>query len=74
MILMNTRLADQIYQAVNMLPDQYAREALDFVEFLAKKSERSDDLENDLIQAQAFSMRNVWGNEEDEVWNDVKPL
>ena len=70
----NTRLADQIYAAVKPLPDHYAREALDFIEFLTRKAEHKDAYEHDLIQAQEISMRNVWSNEEDEVWNDVKPL
>ena len=71
---MNTRLADQICDAASMLTDQYAREAIDYIEFLLINNERRDDPENDLIQAQAFSMRHVWEGEEDEVWNDVEPL
>ena len=71
---MNTRLADEIYEAVNRLPDSYAREALNFVEFLAKKIKYTDQQGNNLIQAQEISMRHVWDNDEDEVWNDIKPL
>ncbi len=71
---MNTRLADQIYAAIKPLPERYAREALDFIEFLAKKAELDDESEQNLIRAQEISMRNVWDNEDDEVWNDVKPL
>lgn len=71
---MNTQLADQIYAAVKPLPEHYAREALDFIEFLAKKAGLKDVSEQNLIQAQEMSMRNVWDNEDDEVWNAVKPL
>ena len=69
---MNTRLADQIYEAVKPLPENYAQEALDFIEFLSKKAAHKD--EHDLTQAQQISMSHIWGNEDDEVWNDVKPL
>jgi len=69
---MNTQLADKIYEAVQPLPERYAQEALDFIEFLSKKAARKD--EYDLTQAQEISMSNIWRNEDDEVWNDVKPL
>ena len=66
------KLADRIYEAVQPLPEHYAQEALDFIEFLSKKSARKD--ERDLTHAQEISMNNIWSNEDDEVWNDVKPL
>jgi len=71
-VTMNTRLADRIYEAVQPLPEHYAQEALDFIQFLLKKAARKDGC--DLTQAQEISMRNIWENEDDEVWNDVKPL
>lgn len=71
---MSTPLAEQIYSAVKPLPDHYAQEVLDFVEFLSSKVNNDAAQMNDLMQAQSVSMQQVWGNDEDEVWNDVKPL
>lgn len=71
---MSAPLAEQIYTAVKPLPERYMQEVLDFVEFLSAKVRQGDALEQDLMRAQSLSMQNVWGNQEDEVWNDVKPI
>lgn len=71
---MSAPLAEQIYTAVKPLPERYLQEVLDFVEFLSTKAKQDDAMEQDLIRAQSLSIQTVWGNQEDEVWNDVKPI
>jgi hypothetical protein len=62
-------IADLVYEQVKTLPDQLAREVLDFVGYLRERQERQDW--RNLAQAQAGSLAPVWDNAEDEVWNDV---
>ncbi len=62
-------IAETIYEQVQVLPDYAAREVLDFVAFLQSRLDRQQDV--DLANAQAESMRSVWDNQDDEVWNDV---
>jgi hypothetical protein len=62
-------IADRIYEAVKPLPDTLAREVLDFVEFLRARGEQG--AYDNLAAAQATSMRDVWDNPDDEVWNDT---
>lgn len=62
-------LADKIYEAVKPFPDPLAREVLDFVEFLRARGEQ-DSCDN-LVAAQVLSMRGVWDNPDDEIWNDA---
>lgn len=62
--------AEQIYQAVKPLPEPLAREVLHYVEFLRTKFEHKEDL--NFLLAQKTSMRQVWDNPEDEVWNSVE--
>ena len=71
---MSAPLAEQIYTAVKLLPEHYLQEVLDFVEFLSTKAKQDDAMEQDLMRAQSLSMQTVWGNQEDEAWNDVKPI
>jgi hypothetical protein len=56
-------IADLVYEQVKTLPDQLAREVLDFVGYLRERC--------DLANAQTASLAPVWDNAEDEVWNDV---
>lgn len=62
-------IADLVYEQVKTLPDQLAREMLDFVGYLRERGERSEW--RDLVKAQAASLAPVWDNAEDEIWNDV---
>lgn len=62
-------LADKIYEAVKPLPEALAREVLDFVEFL--RTRREQESYDNLAAAQALSMRGVWDNSDDEIWNDA---
>lgn len=64
---MNT--AEIIYERTKNLPEPLAREVLDFVNFIALKSERAET--ENLILAQQSSLAGIWGNAEDEVWNQA---
>jgi hypothetical protein len=62
-------LAEQIYENAKPLPDEYAREALRFIEYLRYKAFDQGDVS--VMAAQQTSMDTIWSNEDDEVWNDV---
>ncbi len=62
-------LAEQIYEEVKSLPDQLAREVLDFAGYLRDRQNRADW--RDLAAAQAHSLESVWNNNEDSVWDDA---
>ncbi len=62
-------IADQIYEQVKALPEQLAREVLDFAGYLRERQERSEW--RNLTAGQSQSMDAVWDNDEDEVWNNV---
>ena len=62
-------VADLVYEQVKALPDQLAREVLDFVGYLRDRGDRTDW--RNLMNAQAGSLTPVWDNAEDKVWDDV---
>jgi hypothetical protein len=62
-------IAELIFEQVKKLPDQAAREVLEFVGFIRERGERADW--RDLMNAQAASLAPVWDNAEDKVWDDV---
>lgn len=62
-------IADQIYEQVKALPEQLAREVLDFAGYLRERQERAEW--RNLSAAQTQSLDAVWDNDEDEVWNNV---
>jgi hypothetical protein len=62
-------IAELVYEQVKTLPDQLAREVLDFVGYLRERGHRADW--RDLMNAQSASLAPVWDNVEDEVWDDV---
>lgn len=64
-------LAEQVYQAVQPLPEPMVQEVLDFALFLRQREERSEW--HNLMLAQASSLAD-WDNAEDEVWNDVPAI
>jgi hypothetical protein len=62
-------IADQVYEQVKTLPDQLAREVL---EFAVRLRERRDNRDwRDLMNAQSASLVPVWNTEEDKVWDDA---
>ena len=65
-------IAEQIYEEVRTLPEELAREVLDFVGFLEDKYALKSASDQDLQRAQAPVMSHVWDNPtDDEVWNDL---
>lgn len=59
-------IAELIFEEVKKLPDQAAREVLDFVGYVRERGEWRD-----LMNAQAASLAPLWENAEDEVWNNA---
>jgi len=64
-------IAHQIYEEVQQLPDDLAKEVLEFIGYIGAKHRLSAMGENGLKKAQEKVMENVWGNRDDEVWNDL---
>lgn len=64
-------IAEQIFKEVQGLPDELAKEVLDFVEYLEARHGLRDQETQDLTRGQAAAMDAVWNNKEDDVWNDV---
>jgi hypothetical protein len=62
-------IAELVYQQVKALPDQLAREVLDFVGYLRERQDHADWC--DLINAQAGSLAPVWDSAADKVWDDA---
>jgi hypothetical protein len=62
-------LADLVYEQVKELPEQLAREVLDFVGYLREGRDRNQW--RDLMNAQVTGLTTVWDNPEDQVWDNV---
>ncbi len=62
-------LAELAFEQFKTLPDEQAREVLDFIGFLKEKQERAEFM--DLMMAQETALKHIWDNPEDEVWNDL---
>jgi hypothetical protein len=62
-------IAELIYEQVKKLPDQAAREVLDFVGYIRERSERGEW--RDLMNGQSASLAPVWDNPEDQVWDNA---
>jgi hypothetical protein len=62
----NMTIAELIYEQVKKLPDQAAREVLDFVGYIRERGEWRD-----LMNAQSASLAPVWDNSEDQVWDNA---
>jgi len=62
-------IAEIVYEQVKALPDQLAREVLDFVGYLRERQGQSEW--RDLMNAQATGLAAVWDNLEDDAWNDA---
>jgi hypothetical protein len=65
-------IAELIFEQVKKLPDQAAREVLDFVGYIRERGERGERGEwRDLMNAQSASLAPVWDNSEDQVWDNA---
>ena len=60
-------IADLIYEQVKALPNQLAREVLDFAGFLRERQDRAEWRD----APQPRTLASVWDNSEDKVWDDV---
>ncbi len=63
--------ADKIIREVERLPEQLAREVLDFIGYIEFKHGLKDQMTEEMKQAQEPVMANVWNNPEDDVWNEL---
>jgi hypothetical protein len=62
-------IADVVYEQVKTLPEQLAREVLDFVGYLRERQARSEW--RDLMSAQVTGLAAVWDNAEEKAWDDA---
>jgi hypothetical protein len=63
-------LAELAYEQMKTLPDEQAREVLDFIGFLKEKRERAEIL--DLMAALETALSHIWDNpEDDEAWDKL---
>jgi hypothetical protein len=62
-------LADLVSEQVKELPEQLAREVLDFVGYLREGGDRNQW--RDLMNSQVTGLTAVWDNPEDQVWDNV---
>jgi hypothetical protein len=62
-------IAEVVYEQVKTLPDQLAREVLDFVGYLRERQARVEW--RDLMSAQTTGLSAAWDNAEDKAWDDV---
>lgn len=65
----NALLTQKILETVSQLPDDQAREVLDFATFVSQRIRLSDW--HDLQNAQLTALTELWDNGEDEVWNEA---
>lgn len=65
-------IAEEIYRRAQVLPEEAAREVLDFIGYLEQKYERPPDQAWRTEQTrQVAGSRYVRENPNDEVWNDL---
>jgi len=62
-------VADIAIAQLKSLPEDMAAEVLDFIGYLKEKQERAEHA--DLSAAQEDTLRQIWDNPEDEVWNEL---
>ena len=62
--------AEIIFEQVKTLPENLAREVLDFIGYVKERAER--EAVRELMAAQETSLREIWEIPEDEVRNDAQ--
>ena len=62
---------ERICREARRLPEDLAREVLDFIGYLEQRHGLRDVVAEDLAGAQEPAMRHVWESPEDDVWNDL---
>jgi hypothetical protein len=61
-------VADKICEKARELPEPLAKEVLEFIERIS--GYRNSGIE-EFKKAQELSMKSIWENEEDDIWNDL---
>jgi len=64
-------ITELICREANRLPDNLAREVLDFIEYLQFKHDLRDPSTDQMRAAQRKVMDRIWDNPDDEVWNEL---
>ena len=65
-------MAERIYREAQLLPDELAREVLDFIGYIEARYDLKSAMDRDLQEAQQGPLERVWANPtDDEVWNDL---
>ena len=68
---MNASLTARIQYKISRLPEPLVGEVLDFIDFLVHRHGSNQSDTDFLMAAQEPSMRKVWDNPDDDVWNDL---
>jgi len=61
-------VADKICEKARDLPEPLARKVLDFIDQI---STRQDFVAEALKKGQEPVMKQIWDNDEDDIWNDL---
>ena len=61
-------VADKICKKAKDLPEPLAKEVLDFIEQINAKQDIGAE---ELKKAQVPTMKRIWDNKEDDVWNEL---
>ena len=64
-------LAELAYQELQRLPQPIVQEVIDFIGYLEQKHGIDDA---NFMLAQSESLSKTWENDEDDAWNDFKPV
>ncbi|MEO5340729.1 MAG: DUF2281 domain-containing protein [Magnetococcus sp. MYC-9] len=66
---MTTNLSGRVQREIDLLPAPLVQEVLDFIGYLVHRHGLDKTADDPLKAAQELSMRKVWDNPDDEVWN-----
>jgi len=64
-------ITEIICREADRLPEELAREVLDFIEYLHFKHDLRDASTDHVRFAQKGVMDRIWDNPDDEVWNEL---
>ncbi len=68
---MTTNLSERIQHEIGQLPAPLLQEVINFIGYLAHRHGIEKGNTDPWKTAQELSMRKVWDNLDDEVWNDL---
>jgi hypothetical protein len=64
-------ITEEIYQQVQSLPEDMAREVLEFINYLKKRHGLPYELNQEAKKGRPVFVHTIQENPEDEVWNDL---